>query len=197
MLSIRYRMVKATDLSPKLKRQDWIDAGLRVLAESGVEAVRVEPLAKSMKVTKGSFYWHFKDRQELLDSLLTEWVRLQTYSIIERVEAIDADASTKLLRLIEIAMDDDGKEENAIRAWATKDSRVAAVVDRVDRKRLEYTRDLFVQIGFTLPEAIVRARMAYYSLVGEFTIGTRKNRAERLAEVRMEHAILTARIVNS
>lgn len=184
-------MVKPIELPPKLKRQDWIDAGLRVLAESGVEAVRVEPLAKLLKVTKGSFYWHFKDRQELLNALLEEWVRLQTNSIIERVEAIDGDASTKLLRLFEIAMDDDGREENAIRAWATIDSRAAAVVTEVDRRRLDYTRDLFVQIGFTPEEAIVRARMAYYSLVGEFTIGTRTNRAERLAEAQMQHAILT------
>ena len=186
-------MVEKKELAPKLGRQDWIDTGLSVLAEKGVDAVRVEPLAKLMNVTKGSFYWHFKDRQELLGALLAEWVRLQTTGIIQQVEAMDEDANTKLLKLLEIAIEDDGRVENGIRAWAINDSRAAAVLSEVDLQRLNYTRDLFVQIGFTPLEALVRARMAYYTLVGEFTIGVRTDRAERLAQIRIQYAILTAR----
>jgi AcrR family transcriptional regulator len=175
----------------KLRKQDWIECGLEVLADSRIEAVKVEPLAKLLNVTKGSFYWHFKNREELLDAILQEWVRLETNSIIDRVEELGGDAKKKLLNLFEIAIDDDGRVENAIRAWASKDSKVANILDRVDKRRLEYTRDLFLQIGFTSTQAIVRARMAYYALVGEFTIGVRGDRTERLAETRLEHEILT------
>ncbi|MGL5944360.1 MAG: TetR/AcrR family transcriptional regulator [Waterburya sp.] len=199
-MSIRWRMVRQKALEPKLGRQDWIKTGLAVLAESGVEAVRVEPLAKRMGVTKGSFYWHFKDRNDLLDAILTQWVEIDTNSIIERVNQLDADPKTKLLQLFELAIADDGLTpgladgsiENAIRAWANHDAKVDALIAQVDQQRLNYTKDLFLAIGFSEAEALVRARLAYYSLVGEFMIGVRGNQTERLAEIRMQHAILTA-----
>ncbi len=177
--------------SSNLTRQNWIEQGLQTLAEKGVEAVRVEPLAKKMGVTKGSFYWHFKNREDLLDAILQEWVKLQTNSIIERVEEVGGDAASKLLYLFELAVQDNGRAESAIRAWATNDSKILAVLAQVDQRRLNYTKNLFLQVGFAPFEAMVRARMAYYALVGEFTIGTRSNQAERLAEIRLQHAILT------
>jgi AcrR family transcriptional regulator len=183
-------MVKKNEIS-KLGRQDWIDLGLRVIVEGGVEAVRVEPLAKLLDVTKGSFYWHFKNRDELLEAILHDWVSRETDSIIEKVEVAGGDASAKLLYLFELAIQDDGQVENAIRAWAVNDSKVAAVLNQVDRRRLDYTKDLFLEVGFTPFEAMVRARMAYYSLIGEYTLGTRTNQSDRLAGVRLEHIILT------
>jgi AcrR family transcriptional regulator len=192
-------MVKQKSPEPKLGRQDWIETGLIVLAQSGVDAVRVEPLAKRMKVTKGSFYWHFKDRNDLLEAILAQWVEIDTNSIIERVNQLDVEPKAKLLQLFELAIADDGMTpgfadgsiENAIRAWATNDPKIAAVLAQVDQQRLNYTKNLFLDIGFSEAEALVRARLAYYSLVGEFTIGVRPNHAERLAEMRLQHTILT------
>jgi len=191
-MSIRYRMVRKNQLS-NLTRQDWIEQGLKTLAETGVETVRVEPLAKVLGVTKGSFYWHFKNREDFLEAILQEWVKCQTNSIIEQVEALGGDATTKLLYLFELAIQDDGRAENAIRAWATSNSKITTVLDQVDQRRLNYTKDLFLQVGFAPFEAMVRARMVYYALVGEFTIGTRSDQTERLAEIRLQHAILTQR----
>ncbi|WP_157229244.1 TetR/AcrR family transcriptional regulator [Rivularia sp. PCC 7116] len=192
-MSIRHRMVENKE-NIKLGRKDWIEQGLKVLGESGVEALRVEPLAKLMNVTKGSFYWHFKNRQELLDALLQQWVNSQTEGIIQQVDEKDGDAETKLMHLFELAIEDDGKVENAIRAWATNDVKAASILESVDLHRLEYTRDLFVQVGFTGIDAMVRARMAYYTLVvGEFTVGTRMNQNQRLLEARLQHTILTRR----
>ena len=189
-MSIRYRMAKRNDAS-NLTRQDWIRQGLQILAKSGVEAVRVEPLAKLMGVTKGSFYWHFKNRGNLLEAVFQAWMKRQTYGIIEQVEELGSDATNKLLYLFELAVQDDGQVENAIRAWATHDAKIATLLAQVDQRRLDYTKDLFLQIGFAPAEALVRARMVYYALVGEFTIGTRSDQAERLAEIRLQHAILT------
>jgi AcrR family transcriptional regulator len=195
-------MVRQKSPEPKLGRQNWIDAGLAVLAESGVEAVRVESLAKRMKVTKGSFYWHFKDRTDLLDAILAQWVEIDTNNIIERVNQLDLEPKVKLLRLFELAIADDGLTpgladgslEIAIRAWATKDLKTAAVLAQVDRQRLNYTRDLFLAIGFSEIEALVRARLAYYSLIGEFTIGVSTNQADRLTEIQLQHNILTTKL---
>jgi AcrR family transcriptional regulator len=195
-------MVKQKASVSKLGRAEWIEAGLTVLAESGVEAVRVEPLAKRMQVTKGSFYWHFKDRQDWLMAIVAQWVEIDTNQIIEQVNQINADPQTKLLELFELTIADDelnpsladGSIENAIRAWAMTDPQMASVLQQVDRRRLEYTKNLFLEIGFSEPEALVRARLAYYSLVGEFTIGIRGNQADRLAEIRLQHKILTTKL---
>ncbi|NER97899.1 MAG: TetR/AcrR family transcriptional regulator, partial [Symploca sp. SIO1B1] len=92
-MSIRYRMVRKNQVS-NLTRLDWIEQGLKTLAETGVETVRVEPLAKVLGVTKGSFYWHFKNREDFLEAILQEWVNWQTNSIIEQVEALGGDATT-------------------------------------------------------------------------------------------------------
>ncbi|MBE9098287.1 TetR/AcrR family transcriptional regulator [filamentous cyanobacterium LEGE 07170] len=201
-MSIRWRMGKQKPTEKKLDRYDWIKEGLVVLAESGMEAIRVEPLAKRINVTKGSFYWHFKDRNDLLNAILAEWVQLDTNSIIERVNQIDAPPKTKLLKLFELAVTDnelmpglaDGRIERAIRAWATNDQKVADLIAQVDQKRLDYTKALFLEIGFAEAEALARARLAYYSLIGELTIGVQVNEGDRLAEIRRQHAILTASI---
>lgn len=114
--------------------------------------------------------------------------------IIQQVDKKDGDAIAKLMHLFELAIQDDGKIENAIRAWATNDIKAAEVISKIDLRRLEYTRDLFLQVGFSKVDAMVRARMAYYTLVvSEFTVGTQMNQDERLLEARLQHAILTNR----
>jgi AcrR family transcriptional regulator len=159
----------------------------------GVEAVRVEPLAKLLGVTKGSFYWHFKNREDLLMALLQAWIDLETDGIIAQVEALEGDGHQKLLALFELAVQDYGQIETAIRAWATIDGKIAVVVAEIDRRRLDYTRDMFLQIGFTPFEAIVRARLVYYALIGEFMIGTERDLADRLAGICHQYEILTQR----
>ncbi len=185
----------------KLDRQQWISVGLQVLADSGIDDVRVEPIAKLMNVTKGSFYWHFKNRDDLLSAILQEWVNTETHGLIDRVESLGGDATVKLLHLFEFATQINGRVENAMRGWAIRDPQVAAIILKVDLDRLEYTRTLFLGVGFSPLESEIRARMAYFSLVGECTVGITRDapsdessqRAETLAAVRLEHAILTRR----
>jgi AcrR family transcriptional regulator len=177
-----------------LTRQDWINHGRSLLAYKGVEAVRVEPLAKSIGVTKGSFYWHFKNREDLLNTILQDWIISQTNSIIEQVEERGGEPPDKLLYLFELAVQDageDGRVEHAIRMWAAIDQKVAIVLAEVDQRRLQYTQDLFIQVGFKPDQALIRARLIYYSLIGEWTMGIRRDPAERLAEARSQYSILT------
>jgi AcrR family transcriptional regulator len=185
----------------KLDRQQWIAVGLQVLADSGIDGVRVEPIAKLMKVTKGSFYWHFKNRDDLLAAILQEWVDTETQGLIDRVETLGGDATVKLLHLFEFATQINGRLENAMRGWSIRDPQIAAIILTVDLDRLAYTKKLFLEVGFSPLESEIRARMAYFSLVGECTVGITRNdpgdetsqRSETLAAVRLEHAILTRR----
>lgn len=126
-------------------RSDWIEAGLRALAEGGPDAVRIEPLARALGVTKGSFYWHFDNRGAVLDEMLDTWERTAIDDVIERVEGSDGDARAKLRHLFALASAaaDLGRVELAIRDWARRDDAVAARLRRVDNRRMDYMRSLF------------------------------------------------------
>src|SRR3954467_13726050 len=87
-------------------RSSWIDEGLRALAAAGPDAVRVEPLARALGVTKGGFYWHFDDRRALLDEMLDAWERRFVDDVIARVDATRGDAKAKLRRLSALASDE-------------------------------------------------------------------------------------------
>lgn len=125
-------------------RSHWIDEGLRALAAGGPDAVRVEPLARALGVTKGGFYWHFDDRGALLRELLDAWERVGVDEVIARVEDEDGDARAKLRRLSAIALPDEEapgidvlKVDLAIRDWARRDESVAERLRRVDDRRMD------------------------------------------------------------
>ena len=169
-------------MEERLTRQDWLRAALGALARGGVAALRVEPLAKRLGVTKGSFYWHFADRPALLAAVLAEWERRATDAVIVEVEAAGGDASTLLADLIRIAATADGRLERAIRAWAAGDAVAAAVLGRVDARRRAYLAMLFAALGFPEDEAAARARIAYQSAVGGFAMGEVRAGEERRAD---------------
>src|SRR3712207_6616915 len=119
-------------------RERWVEEGLRALAAGGPDAVRVEPLAQALGVTKGGFYWHFDDRRALLDEMLDAWERVGVDAVIERVEVEGGDARAKLRRLFGIASSggDLLKIDLAIRDWARRDKPVADRLRHVDNRRM-------------------------------------------------------------
>src|SRR5258708_33968522 len=100
---------------------DWLEAAKAALAEHGVDAVRIEPLAQRLGITKGSFYWHFRDRPALLAALLEEWEKEATLAIIDQVESRGGGAGARLLRLFLLTLDADPRLERQLRAWAAGD----------------------------------------------------------------------------
>ena len=152
----------------KRSREDWLRAGLRRLAREGIEGVRVEPLAEEIGVTKGSFYWHFGDRADLLQAMLEEWSLTATEAVIAQAEASGGGPHARLERLTHIAIEGfDSQLELALRDWARRDAEVAAVLEEVDRRRMGYLRQLFREAGFEPVETEARAFLLYAALLAD------------------------------
>jgi AcrR family transcriptional regulator len=149
-------------------RAQWLVAGLESLRKGGVGEVRVERLAADLGITKGSFYWHFKNRGELLEALLEHWSREMTDVEFERIQALRGGLAGRLLALAEDVLEKGmGRYDPAIRAWARTDRKVAAAVGQVDRRRVRALTGFFEDGGFGAAEARTRARLFYTFLLGE------------------------------
>jgi AcrR family transcriptional regulator len=146
-------------------RSTWIEEGLRALAAGGPDAVRIEPLAQALGVTRGGFYWHFDDRRALLEEILDAWERVSVDEVIERVESEGGDARAKLRRLSALAASSEEplRIDLAVRDWARREPTVAERLRRVDNRRMDYMRSLFA--AFCPDEDEVEARcLVFYSL---------------------------------
>jgi AcrR family transcriptional regulator len=151
-------------------RGAWVDAALQALAAGGPDAVRVEALAVRLGVSKGGFYWHFTDRQALLDEMLDTWEKAMVEDVIARVESQPADARAKLRHLFELAPSADFAVELALRDWSRRDTDVAKRLRRVDNRRMAWLRSLFEQFCVGEDDVEARSMLAYSLLVGSYFI---------------------------
>lgn len=150
-------------------RSSWIEEGLRALGGGGPEAVRIEPLARTLGISKGGFYWHFDDRQSLLEEMLDAWERTGVDEVIEAVEAEDGDARSRLRRLFALAAASGGellKIELAIRNWARREEAVAERLRQVDNRRMNYMRSLFGAICEDDDDVEARCLLAFSLFIG-------------------------------
>lgn len=162
--------MKPEKIRTQLDRNEWIDSAIKALADEGLAGMRVETLAKRIGVTKGSFYWHFKDRQALLDAVLDHW-KLGRIRDIEKTTAVMPGSEREQLHFaIEVygaSRNQKGMSiELAVRDWARHDSRAAGIVESVDLYRLECTRKLFVAAGMSDAEAKSRSLLLYACVFG-------------------------------
>jgi AcrR family transcriptional regulator len=150
----------------RLTRDDWVQAALLAIAEGGTAAVAVEPLAARLGATKGSFYWHFRDRQELIEAALATWERKATDEIIAGLESI-ADPVERLRSGLVIAMELEEDEYPDVRLLpSVTDPLVAPVAARVQKKRLTSLARCFREMGFPPAESRRRARLANSIYIG-------------------------------
>src|SRR5215204_6968180 len=119
-MSIRCR-IDNTLANVRTPRGAWIDAALRAVSSGGPDAVRVEALAASLGVSKGGFYWHFKNRQTLLGEMLDAWEKAAAEDVIAQLESEPADPRAKLQRLFDLAPSADFGVELALRDWSRRD----------------------------------------------------------------------------
>ena len=155
-----------------LTAHDWVLAAMRRLATHGVDHIRVETLATHLGVSKGSFYWHFANRDALLTAVLDLWQSQGTEAIITAVDAEPAGSEDRLHTLIHQTFgqpEHDGIELG-IRAWATRDAATRTIVEKVDARRLDYVTELLREQGLSHSTARTRAALMYRTLIGEFTL---------------------------
>lgn len=155
----------------------WIEAAFDALAEGGIDAVRVDPLAKNLGVTRGSFYWHFADRAALHTAMLKEWRKRQSYRVGSRIESQTTAPDERLRQTL--ALPNAGPRakraasiELAIRLWARRDGEAAKAVRHIDRVRLNYYAKLYAEMGFSKSDARKRAFLFYASLMAQAFIFT-------------------------
>jgi len=133
---------------PSLQPEHWIGAGFARLAAEGIESVRVEVLARDLNVSKGSFYWHFRDREDLLEKMLARW-EADEVGWLGSATASGHSAATRWARFVERASLPDGvRTEASLRDWSRRDPRVAARVGAIERNRAGYIAIVLREIGF-------------------------------------------------
>ncbi|RTR06480.1 TetR/AcrR family transcriptional regulator [Halomonas nitroreducens] len=161
----------------KGSREAWLDAAFALLLESGVDSVRILPLAKRLNVSRTSFYWFFKDREALLDALIDRWRQKNTPGLVQQTEAYAESIVEATLNVFDCWMDPelfDSQLEFAIRSWALQSHEVASQIDAADEARLEALTRMFVRHGFEALAANVRGRTIYLTQIGYISMNTQE-----------------------
>lgn len=170
----------------------WLDCAYESLLEGGVEAVRILPLAKKLNLARTSFYWFFRDRDELLNALVARWEEKNTGNWVTRNEAYADSICEAMLNIFDCWFDDslfDTRFEAAIRNWAQQSPEITRLIQKDDALRIEVLTATFVRFGYDADVADVRARTTYLTQVGyaamraEESFGTRMKRIPAFVEV--------------
>jgi len=164
------RVTEVTDARPeragRLSADDWAQAALDLIAEQGVAAVAVEPLARRLGVTKGSFYWHFPSRDALLQAALERWESVEQEAVFGALERVP-DPRERLRALFRMVANE--YQSHVIYSALLKaldHPSVQPVIDRVSKRRLDYLTASFRQTGLGREDAQHRARLTYAAYVG-------------------------------
>jgi AcrR family transcriptional regulator len=162
--------------SPSLHPDNWLRAAEKRLSEHGIESVRIEVLARDLGLSKGSFYWHFRDRGEMLDTLLARWQDGE-------IDWLNADggagAATRWARFVERTVDPGRmRMEVALRAWARADQRVAARVAAVEERKSRLISDVLREIGFAPTAADSWSEVVWVICLGWLDRATRDRQFE-------------------
>jgi AcrR family transcriptional regulator len=167
----------------KATRDDWLDLALSALAVEGVDHVTVLALSERLGVSRSSFYWYFKNRDELLDALLDRWDRLNTHSIVIQAEAPAASVNEAVCNVFRCWVNPaifSPRLDFAVREWARRSAHVRKALDRSDRVRTEALKALFVRFGYEDRDAFVRARVLYYMQIGYYALDLKEPIETRL-----------------
>jgi AcrR family transcriptional regulator len=156
-------------MSDCLTKSDWIGHGLRTLANDGANALKVGPMSIKLKVSRGSFYWHFRDIADFRSQLLQRWQEISTDQVIRDLDAREGEPD-RLKHLLRRALGGPRKLDRAIRSWAAEDDDVATVVASVDARRVDRIAKLLVEAGVASERAIPRAAFMYWAYLGQAVV---------------------------
>ncbi len=159
--------------SDRLTRQDWLDLALRTLVEDGIDRVKIQIMARRLDVARSSFYWHFESSEALHKAMLEDWLKKNTSPIIERAMRPAPDIIRAVVNVFECWIDEtlfDPALDIAVRLWARRSAEVRRVVLEADQLRIDALRRMFLRHGYAEREALIRARVIYYTQIGHHTL---------------------------
>jgi AcrR family transcriptional regulator len=155
-------------MNARLTKPDWIAHGLQTLEIEGAYALKVGPMSTKLKVSRGSFYWHFRDIADFRAQILQNWQETSTDQIIQEIAS--KAGPDRLKNLMRRAFFAKRSLDRAIRAWAAEDKTVAAVVASVDERRVEYIAKLLIGTGVESKTATARAAFMYWAYLGQAVV---------------------------
>ena len=177
-------------MAEQLSAQDWVDLGLKTLAKSGFTALKAEPLAKAMGVSRGSFYWHFADIGAYHAAILARWREVAAEQVIANLEAVRGE--DPLAVLLRMTFGSKLTLEKAVRSWSAHDAKARTAVLAIDRRRLDYIELLLKQSGTSSEAARARAQILYWTFLG-FALSDQPLAPDRLQAVLDELLQMVAR----
>jgi AcrR family transcriptional regulator len=166
----------------KVSPERWLDAARKILIEEGVDHVKIDRLATSLRVTRGGFYHHFHNRGELLDKLLVQWEETNTFIPDLPPPKTHDDAAAMLKEVSRILIEEKDYEPRldvAVRDWARRSKKAKAALDRVDQSRIDFFDRLYRAFGYEPREAFIRARVTYFHQVGYYALAIKETRTKR------------------
>ncbi len=179
-------MNKIDQAEPRSTEDAWLKAAYEVLTESGVEAVKIMPLAKRLDLTRSGFYWHFKDRDALLEAMIRHWEDRNTGNLVARCDAYATTICEAVFNLFDCWLDDelfDSRLDLAIRNWARNDGDLQVRLTRADRRRTRAMTAMFRRFGYDGEDAENRALTMIYTQIGYISMQLSETPDQRLARM--------------
>lgn len=167
-------------------RELWLNAAQELLVERGVDAVKILPLARKLRLSRTSFYWFFKDHRQLLAALVARWREKNTGNLVKQAGAYAETVAEAVLNVFDLWFDPglfDSRFEFALRGWALQARPVLVEVQKADQLRLKALAQMFERFGLDPMAADVRARTLYLVQIGYIAMQTREDKALRMARI--------------
>jgi len=193
------RASESSRVSPgavSLGPQDWVAAARSALIAGGVDRVKVDILARTLHISRGSFYWHFASREALLAALLEDWHARNTAPFVAASKRTNHSGVEKFQAVVDLWVEEnqyDPAYDAAVRDWARTDKRVAHLVRKVDRERIGLLSQIFRDLGYDEEDADIRARVSYFHQVGYYALGLGESKTQRRKLVPLYLRVLLGR----
>lgn len=148
-------------------KEDWLKLGYQLFSEQGISGIVVEQMSKKLKVNKSSFYWHFKSKKDYVDAIVTYWTTTSTNQIIELVES-QKTPKKRFQKLVELAF---GKDDFLdfiffLKRYARKHKPIQFIIDEIDHQRIQYVKNILIEMNFSVAEAEIKSQLFYKYLIG-------------------------------
>ncbi|WP_346829567.1 TetR/AcrR family transcriptional regulator [Pseudomonas abietaniphila] len=187
---------KTQDSGWRGSAEGWLEAAYDALKESGVDAVRVMPLAKRLNLSRTSFYWFFQDREQLLAALLARWKDKNTGGMVKQSESYAENITEAILNVFECWLNPevfDSQFEFAVRSWALQSEEVTQEIVAADDARISALTAMFRRFGYEQDGADTRARTIYLTQIGYISMKTTEDITERFRRIPHYVAIFTGK----